>query len=348
MTTVALPPFWSLVEAHGDELLAHARRLAGDQHAEDVLQDALLRALRAYPRLRHAEHLRAWLYRVTTTAAIDAHRARRRELAHRRRPRPSPPTTRYDDGAFEALIAPLPDGARPPCGCASSTTSTTTRIADRLGMLRRRRAPARVHRRPHAPREARRMTPLPDSLLEAVAAAAVREGLADAVFTRLRTPDRPPARRPGRARHRPRGLRGGARGPLLAEVAAALGPRIVASDRELAATRDTLDAYFAGEGDPHALPVDLALVRAPFRRAVLETLHDECAAARSSPTARSPSAPATRAPPAPPATACARNPIPIVVPCHRVLPGSGGIGNYGGGPARKRALLELEGRCPLR
>jgi methylated-DNA-[protein]-cysteine S-methyltransferase len=43
------------------------------------------------------------------------------------------------------------------------------------------------------------------------------------------------------------------------------------------------------------------------------------------------------------ATACARNPIPIVVPCHRVLPASGGIGNYGGGVARKRALLELEG-----
>ena len=80
MTNRALPPFWSLVEAHGDELLAHARRLAGAEHAEDVLQDAFLRALRAYPRLRHAEHLRAWLYRVTTTAAIDAHRARRREL----------------------------------------------------------------------------------------------------------------------------------------------------------------------------------------------------------------------------------------------------------------------------
>ena len=43
------------------------------------------------------------------------------------------------------------------------------------------------------------------------------------------------------------------------------------------------------------------------------------------------------------ATACARNPIPILVPCHRVLPGSGGIGGYGGGPERKRALLELEG-----
>jgi methylated-DNA-[protein]-cysteine S-methyltransferase len=45
-------------------------------------------------------------------------------------------------------------------------------------------------------------------------------------------------------------------------------------------------------------------------------------------------------------TACARNPIPIVVPCHRVLPGGGGIGSYGGGPARKRALLELEGAIP--
>jgi methylated-DNA-[protein]-cysteine S-methyltransferase len=43
------------------------------------------------------------------------------------------------------------------------------------------------------------------------------------------------------------------------------------------------------------------------------------------------------------ATACARNPVPIFVPCHRVLPSSGGIGNYGGGPERKRALLELEG-----
>jgi RNA polymerase sigma-70 factor (ECF subfamily) len=76
----ALPPFWSLVEAHGDELLDHAQRLAGSDHAEDVVQDALLRALRAYPRLRHAEHLRAWLYRIVTNCAMDVHRARRREV----------------------------------------------------------------------------------------------------------------------------------------------------------------------------------------------------------------------------------------------------------------------------
>jgi RNA polymerase sigma-70 factor, ECF subfamily len=108
---IALPPFWSLVEAHGDELLAHARRLAGDQQAEDVLQDALLRALRAYPRLRHAEHLRAWLYRVTTTAAIDHHRSRRREVAVGEPPVVATHDT-YEDGAFEALIAALPEGAQ--------------------------------------------------------------------------------------------------------------------------------------------------------------------------------------------------------------------------------------------
>ena len=91
-----LPPFWTLVEAHGDELLVHARRLAGDA-AEDVLQDALLRALRAYPRLRHAEHLRAWLYRVTTSAAIDHHRRRRREVVTDEPPAVATYDS-YDDG----------------------------------------------------------------------------------------------------------------------------------------------------------------------------------------------------------------------------------------------------------
>ena len=108
---VPLPPFWSLVEAHGDELLAHARRLAGDDHGEDVLQDALLRALRAYPKLRHADHLRAWMYRVTTSAAMDLHRARRREVATDEPPAVATHDT-YDDGAFESMIAPLPEGAR--------------------------------------------------------------------------------------------------------------------------------------------------------------------------------------------------------------------------------------------
>ena len=129
---VILPPFWVLVERHGDELLAHARRMAGDQHAEDVLQDALLRALRAYPRLRHAQHLRAWLYRVTTTAAIDLHRARRRELPTDDVPA-VPTHDTYDEGAFEALIAPLSDGAQAALRLRFVEDLDYDHIAGRLG-----------------------------------------------------------------------------------------------------------------------------------------------------------------------------------------------------------------------
>jgi AraC family transcriptional regulator of adaptative response/methylated-DNA-[protein]-cysteine methyltransferase len=45
-------------------------------------------------------------------------------------------------------------------------------------------------------------------------------------------------------------------------------------------------------------------------------------------------------------SACGSNPVPVVVPCHRVVPASGGVGNYGLGPHRKRALLEKEGASP--
>jgi RNA polymerase sigma-70 factor (ECF subfamily) len=129
---VPLPPFWSLVEAYGDELLAHARRLAGDDHGEDVLQDALLRALRAYPKLRHADHLRAWMYRVTTSAAMDFHRSRRRE-ALTDEPPAAAVHDAYDDGAFESLIAPLPETARSALRLRFVDDLDYDGIADRLG-----------------------------------------------------------------------------------------------------------------------------------------------------------------------------------------------------------------------
>lgn len=114
MQSVALPPFWTLVSQHGDELLAHSRRMVGPDHDEDVLQEALLRALRAYPRLRHADHLRAWLYRVTTNAAMDAHRSRRREVPGG--PDPADPAVAAPDpealDGFEDLIAGLTEPAR--------------------------------------------------------------------------------------------------------------------------------------------------------------------------------------------------------------------------------------------
>lgn len=186
------------------------------------------------------------------------------------------------------------------------------------------------------------MTPLPDTLLDAVAAAAVREGLADAVFTRLRTPIGRLLVVEGSHGVVRVGFEEEPEDEVLADVAARLGPRIVGSDRELAETRDALEAYFAGEGSP-AVPVDLSLVAAPFRRTVLETLHDSVARGQvvtyGALAQRAGNPRAFRAA----ATACARNPVPIVVPCHRVVPAAGGIGGYGGGPERKRVLLELEG-----
>jgi methylated-DNA-[protein]-cysteine S-methyltransferase len=185
------------------------------------------------------------------------------------------------------------------------------------------------------------MTGLPPSLLESVAAAAVREGLADALFTRLTTPI-------GRLLvvSGPDGLvriafEGEPEDVALAEVAAALGPRVIGSDRELAAPRDALSAYFEGEAMA-PLPVDLRLAAAPFRRAVLEELREVPRGATVSYgelAARAGNPKAARAV----GTACARNPIPIVVPCHRVLPGTGRLGSYRGGPERKAALLEIEG-----
>lgn len=187
--------------------------------------------------------------------------------------------------------------------------------------------------------------PLPAALLEDLAAAAVAEGLADAVFTRLDSPIGRLLVVSGPQGICRIGFEEESDDALLAEVSARLGPRIVASDAELATARDALSEYLeGGDRDPLArLAVDLALVPSPFRRKVLETLRDDVRRGQTtsygSLGARVGHPKAARAV----GTAMARNPVPLVVPCHRVLPGSGGVGSYAGGPHRKRALLELEG-----
>jgi methylated-DNA-[protein]-cysteine S-methyltransferase len=129
---------------------------------------------------------------------------------------------------------------------------------------------------------------------------------------------------------------------VLARVAGAAGPRVVASDRATKEIRESLAAYLEGDLARFDFPVDLTLVASPFRRRVLDVLQK---VRRGEVTtygdlaARAGFRGAARAA----GSACGKNPVPIVVPCHRVVPAGGGVGNYGGGVERKRFLLDLEG-----
>jgi RNA polymerase sigma factor (sigma-70 family) len=70
--SVRLPPFQMLLDAHAAELHRFLIGLVGPTEADDCLQETLLAALRAYPRLRHGENLRAWLYTIAQRKATDA------------------------------------------------------------------------------------------------------------------------------------------------------------------------------------------------------------------------------------------------------------------------------------
>ena len=71
---MTLPPFEHFYEEHRDEIYAFLVRRLGPARAEDAFQETFVRALRAYPKLRHGEHLRAWAYTIASRIAIDEHR----------------------------------------------------------------------------------------------------------------------------------------------------------------------------------------------------------------------------------------------------------------------------------
>jgi RNA polymerase sigma factor (sigma-70 family) len=76
-------PFDQLVERHRSELLAYLTRLLGDAHdAEDACQDALLRAYRAFGRLKPDSNPRAWLYKIATNTAFNHLKSRKRRATH--------------------------------------------------------------------------------------------------------------------------------------------------------------------------------------------------------------------------------------------------------------------------
>jgi len=127
---------------------------------------------------------------------------------------------------------------------------------------------------------------------------------------------------------------------VLALLADRISPRVLLAPARLDETARQLDEYFAGRRRRFELPIDLQLATG-FRRAVLGQLLD---VAYGSTASYATLAAATGSPRAARAvgTACATNPVPIVVPCHRVVRSDGTIGNYGGGTEAKRTLLRLE------
>jgi len=77
MATPQVPPFERFYLAHRDEVLGYLRRLLGPR-AEDAWQETFLRALRAYGRLEHGRHLRAWVFTIATNVALDELRVKQR------------------------------------------------------------------------------------------------------------------------------------------------------------------------------------------------------------------------------------------------------------------------------
>lgn len=127
---------------------------------------------------------------------------------------------------------------------------------------------------------------------------------------------------------------------VLAMLAESVSPRILRAPARLDDAARQLDEYFARRRTHFDVPVDLRLAGG-FRRAVIEHLRDIDYGHRESYAAV---AAAVGNPHAVRAvgTACAHNPLPVVIPCHRVVRSDGSTGQYAGGAAAKSALLNLE------
>ena len=130
-------------------------------------------------------------------------------------------------------------------------------------------------------------------------------------------------------------------GAVADEVAERVSPRVLAAPRRTDPLRRQLEGFFEGRRTAFEFPIDWRLVTG-FNQGVLRATaaipygrvssYGEVAAVAGSPRAARAAG-----------NALAGNPIPIVVPCHRVIHADGGLGGYTGGLDRKRFLLALEG-----
>lgn len=127
---------------------------------------------------------------------------------------------------------------------------------------------------------------------------------------------------------------------VLERLAMDISPRILRAPGRLDPVARQIDEYFARRRTAFDVPLDLRLVEG-FRRSVIAHLRDIGYGDRESYAAVAAAVGSPRAMRAV-GTACAHNPLPVIVPCHRVVRSDGSTGQYVGGPRAKSMLLDLE------
>ena len=127
---------------------------------------------------------------------------------------------------------------------------------------------------------------------------------------------------------------------VLAELADRISPRLLRAPARLDSATRQIDEYFAKRRKAFEVTVDLRLAEG-FRRNVIEHLRAIGYGHRESYAAVAAAIGSPRAVRAV-GTACAHNPLPVVIPCHRVVRSDGSTGQYVGGPRAKSTLLDLE------
>jgi RNA polymerase sigma factor (sigma-70 family) len=130
---VRLPPFQSLLDDFGADVYRFCLATAGPGDADDAYQETWIAALRAYPRLRRSDNLRAWLFRIAQNKTIDLHRSRaRRPVPVATLPEPSAPAPELADPELWAAVRRLPDKQRTAVFCRSVLGMPYPELADVL------------------------------------------------------------------------------------------------------------------------------------------------------------------------------------------------------------------------
>jgi RNA polymerase sigma factor (sigma-70 family) len=109
-----LPPFEGVIELHGQAVLRFCTAQAGPERGEDVFQETMLAALRAYDEVRDPAAIRSWLFSIAARKAVDSHRARARTPVPVADPEPPPveATPALGDDGIWLLVRSLPGKQR--------------------------------------------------------------------------------------------------------------------------------------------------------------------------------------------------------------------------------------------